>query len=388
MRRNLSVLLGARGLVFGLAFVNSIILARYFGPADFGLYSFAIGVTTIVFGIGDFGLAGFAARRFRLAPELRDELLAVFLRIGSVAGWVLTAGIVVVALGWARTPGERWALLAACVPQFFRTLAAPLRALLTSEERVPALAFQELGVRLGTTILLVAAVVAGANVLVVLALGGIPTAGAYWWLRRRYAATPQPGLPVGPVVREGAAFWVYAILYATYFQIDVALLERMLSLTAVGYYGVATRFVYPLLQLPAALMVTAFPRLVSGAEPALQAKLRWTLFGAAGALGIGLAGAAPWLVPWLVGEKYLAAVATLQIFSLYLPVAFLQTLNINRFLALGRGWLLAGVYGVGLVVNVVLNLWWIPRYEQNGCAAATVTAEAVVWLVSAWLLRR
>jgi len=387
LRRNFLVLLGARGLVFGLAFVNSVLLARYFGPTDFGLYSYAIGVTTIVFGIGDFGVSGFAARKFRLAPQLRNELLAVFLRIGTAAGWVLTAVIVAVAWGWAQTPFERWALLAACVPQFFRTVAAPLRALLTSEERVPALAFQELSVRLGTTILLVAVVLLHGNVFLVLALTGIPTAAAYWWLRCRYAPAPKAGLQVGAVLREGGAFWVYALLYATYFQIDVAMLERMQSLTAVGYYGVATRFVYPLLQIPAALMVSAFPRLVSSSEPVLRVKLRRTLLAAAFALGIGLAAGAPWLVPWLVGERYVAAVATLQILSLYLPVAFFQSLNVNRFLAAGRGWELAIVYATGLATNVGLNLYLIPRFEQNGCALATVTGEVVVLIISTWLLR-
>jgi O-antigen/teichoic acid export membrane protein len=70
-----------------------------------------------------------------------------------------------------------------------------------------------------------------------------------------------------------------------------------------------------------------------------------------------------------------------------LPVAFLQTLNVNRFLAAGRGWALTAVYAAGLVTNVGLNLYLIPRFAHNGCAVATVAGEAVVWVVSTWLLR-
>jgi O-antigen/teichoic acid export membrane protein len=62
LRRNFLTLLVARGLALGLAVVNALLLARYLGPRDFGLYTYAFSVTTIVFGLADLGLTSHAVR--------------------------------------------------------------------------------------------------------------------------------------------------------------------------------------------------------------------------------------------------------------------------------------------------------------------------------------
>jgi O-antigen/teichoic acid export membrane protein len=391
LKKNFVVLLLSRGLVLVLALVNSVLLARYLGPHDFGVYSYAIGVTTIVFGLADLGLSSYAARQFQLQPARRRGFLHAFTTITYRMGLLLSIGVIGVACGWVTNPLVRWALAIACVVQFFRGVSVPWRALLSSEERIPEIGWQELGVRLGTTVLLVALVLMRQGVLAMLWATAVPVAAGYWWLRRvvrnnDYAAEP---VGLGAMFQDAWPFTVYALVYAAYFQIDLVLLEKLQPLKVVGYYSAATRFIYPLLQVPAALMTSAFPRLVTAStvdNPRLRGKLLRTLLGIAVVASAALAIGAPWLVPRLLGEKYAAAIVTLQIMTLYLPLTFGQALAANILMAAGRGRELALIYGVGLAANVGLNLWLIPRYAQNGCALATVGAETIVVAISAFLL--
>jgi PST family polysaccharide transporter len=392
LRKNFVVLLLSRGLVLALALVNSVLLARILGPRDFGVYSYAIGLTTIVFGLADLGLSSYVVRQFQLQPARRWGVLRAFHALTCRMGLLLGLAVTGAACVWVTNPLVRWALAIACVMQFFRGVSVPARAWLSSEERIPEIAKQELGVRLGTTVLLVAMALLGQGVLAMLWATALPVAAGYGWLRRLVRGGPEAAEPValGAILREAWPFTIYALAYAAYFQIDIVLLEKLQSLTVVGYYGTATRFIYPLLQIPAALMTSAFPRLVATStdgNPRLRGKLLGTLLGTGCAAAVVLAAAAPWLVPVLLGGKYAAATGTLQILTLYLPLTFGQALAANILMAHGRGKALALIYVIGLAANVGLNLWLIPLYAQNGCAVATVGAEALVVVLSIVALR-
>jgi O-antigen/teichoic acid export membrane protein len=50
----------------------------------------------------------------------------------------------------------------------------------------------------------------------------------------------------------------------------------------------------------------------------------------------------------------------------------------NLFLAYNRLGLETGIMAVGVVINVALNLFLIPRFGLNGAAFATAAAEAMV----------
>jgi O-antigen/teichoic acid export membrane protein len=396
LRKNFIVLLLSRGLVLALALVNALLLARYLGPYDFGMFSYAVGVTTIVFGWADLGLSSYAARQFQLQPARRRGVLRGFATITVRMGLLLSIGVIAGALWFGKDRVVSWALAVACVAQFFRGLSVPWRALLSSEERIPEIGFQEFSVRLGTTVLLVAVATARQGVLAMLWATAIPVVVGYWWLRRQtkgLADGDSEPVALRSMLCEAWPFTLYAIVYAVYFQIDIVLLEKLQPLDVVGYYGAATRFIYPLLQVPAALMLSAFPKLVAVSQVGtteegrrLRVKLLRTLLGTACLAAVALAMLAPWIVPMLLGPKYNEAVVTLQIMTLFLPLTFGQTLAANILMASGRGRELAAIYGIGLVANVGLNLWLIPLYAHNGCAIATVGGEAVVVAVSAFLL--
>ena len=390
LRRNFLNLLFARGLTLALALVNAVLLARYLGPKDFGLYSYAFSVTTIVFGLADLGLSSHVARLLRLEPARRTTLLNAFARLTNTMSLLLSAAVIVLAWVLVTDRLTRWALTLVCLPQFFRAAAVPVRALLTSEEQIPQLGLQELAIRAGTLLLLLVTMLLRQGVLMMVWVSAVPMLASYAYLRRRYwpsdSGSSSARNELAGLSRQAWAFTLYALFYAAYFQIDVVLLEKLQPLTNVGYYGAATRFIYPLLQVSSALMTSAFPRLVTVADSQrrrFNLKLLMTLVGVGVLFAVCLAGSASWLLPLLVGKRYAPAVLTLQIMALYVPLTFVQALGANILLAAGRIRALVGVYGSGLVANVALNLWLIPRYAHNGCAVATVAAEALVLAITA-----
>jgi hypothetical protein len=92
-------------------------------------------------------------------------VLAVFTRLTITMSMALAVAVCLSVFFGVRDPTAQLALMLACLPQFFRAVAVPLRALLASEEQGVSLGYQELIVRLGTTLLILTAIAAGQGVL-------------------------------------------------------------------------------------------------------------------------------------------------------------------------------------------------------------------------------
>lgn len=93
----------------------------------------------------------------------------------------------------------------------------------------------------------------------------------------------------------------------------------------------------------------------------------------------GIVAVASTLVPIFLGDGYEPSIRLLQLFSLL--VLFIGLSNVNGmqlFIPTGRQNMLTLTVTAGAVVNVILNLIFIPKLAATGACIATVIAEAVV----------
>ena len=56
-------------------------------------------------------------------------------------------------------------------------------------------------------------------------------------------------------------------------------------------------------------------------------------------------------------------------------------------IAQGKAWRLVWIYGIAMVVNVMLNIIFTPRFGYTAAAAITGVSEGVVLLLLGWNLR-
>jgi O-antigen/teichoic acid export membrane protein len=172
-------------------------------------------------------------------------------------------------------------------------------------------------------------------------------------------------------------------------KIDEVMLRLLAGPAAVGIYAAATRLTEIWYFVPVALASSLLPALLR-AQAAGGAAYRGRMqqyydvsAGAAYALSVPMALAAPWIVRAAYGEAFAAAgpIVAVHIWSsvfVFVGVARGQWLVNER---LQIFYLVATL--AGAAVNIALNFVLIPRWAGLGAAVATVVSQALAaWLSS------
>ena len=154
----------------------------------------------------------------------------------------------------------------------------------------------------------------------------------------------------------------------------------------VGIYAIAYKFIEQSFLIPGLLMSAIFPILVKRmhesreqSEELIRKAFVFLLL-----VGIPLAMAifimAERLVGLVASEDFAPAAEPLRVVSLVLPVIFASMIFFNVLIVLNRQRTLILVSLLSLVLNLALNLYFIPRYSYMGAAWTTVATETVAFL--------
>lgn len=171
---------------------------------------------------------------------------------------------------------------------------------------------------------------------------------------------------------------VYLLVFAAYDRVvDSLMIERFLGIREVAWYGLGYK-IYAVLIMPAYfLMGSVFPLLAKRGIGGSERKIRLLLMGGAVAVVLTVTAAAPVIVGVMGGDGYGATVNVLR------------GLMVALFFAYNNHWLgfklIAGrrqreVLWTGLaalMVNVLGNLWAIPRFGIMGAVVVTGLTEIV-----------
>ncbi len=213
-------------------------------------------------------------------------------------------------------------------------------------------------------------------------------------------ATGPQGRPGGDrreesPLREGLAFgWkaqVGALSWFLHYRSDMILVSALSGPAALGYYAVAVGLVEKLYLLPSAIGTVLFPRLAREGEAGRRVLTplasRITLLLTLSAT-VPLAALSWPLIRVLFGRAFLPALKPLLIL---LPGV--AALSVGRVLsadlnARGKPGVVAGVNLLLALVNIGLNLWWIPILGVSGAALATTTSYTLAVLILAWVFVR
>lgn len=182
------------------------------------------------------------------------------------------------------------------------------------------------------------------------------------------------------MIKLGALYAASLLVMKLIYRIDVLLLERLADLSEVGYYSVAVNISEQLWQLPLAMGVVIMSRSANTVDKTLMNTKVAQLFRLS--LLAGIAGAAllfvitPTIIPWLYGDNFAPASRLLQTIlpGIVLFVAF-RILN-SHLNGLGKP--LFAIYAIvpALLLNIILNILWIPLHAGAGAAMATNVSYA------------
>jgi len=379
-----------RVLTAALGVGCSVLVARVLGPGGQGAYASVFVLAQVLMGVSSLGVGKAAVYEMGRGRHPAAAVRSATWRLGVRQAFV--AGAAVGAAAWLAprwlTDLEPVAVACAAPLVVFGLLLAFGQSLLRGAERILACNLTDLGAS-AVAFAAVATCVLWSRAEVgwyVVARGLGPLVGLVAVLT--LAGPGGAGRPDPAVARDllsyGWVFLLFSVCLMLIYRSDVLMLTGFLGQRAAGLYSVATLAGEMFLFVPEAVLFVLLPRVarrpeaVGAEETARVCRLTVAVLALP---AFALVAAAPAVMTLLFGPAFREAAPMLQI--LVPAIVALSVFQILGTFFVGRGhqgWL-ARMAGVGLALNVALNLWWIPRW--GGCGAAWSSMAAYGWLAAA-----
>lgn len=395
LARNSIILVGTEVLARGMGLFVFIPLARTVGAAELGTLAFAVSISQLVVHLPRFGFERFVQRELSRSPEALPRLWATIMAIkASFSG--IAAGSILAILWLNRSPiSKMWIVLLVLTSMLlYDSLAqfhsACFRAFHRAEyEAVVRLVYSAIYVVGGLTAIRFGWGVVGVASALVIA-GAVTVAHSTWLLHHRICSLTLSinRAAIRPVLTGSLPFFLMVLVVLVYNQIDMILLSLISGDRETGIYAAAMKPFEATSLIPAGVMGTLLPAL-SRDWPVSKEQFAKTLtagFRYMGMLGLPLAvGGVVCAVPLLhllYGSRYEESARAFQILSVAVVFSFWNHLFSAALIAMNQEKNLLRIGIGGVVINMALNLFLIPRYGALGSGMAVVITQLCLFLLA------
>jgi O-antigen/teichoic acid export membrane protein len=395
----------------GLAYLSQILLARWMGGSDYGVYVYVWTWVLLLGSMMDFGISVSAQK---LIPEYRTRGEHALLR-GFLSGsrWMtfIVSSIVSLLLAGVVKMLSPWIEAGAVVPLYIGCLTLPAFVVANTQDGIarshdwmrlglmPQFVVRQsliigftagafaLGFHLGAT----AAMLASAAAVWIAMIGQMIV------MNRRLGSTIEPG-PKAYDFRGWLAVSLPILMVEGFYLLlsytDVLLLQQFRSSEEVGVYFAVVKTLALVSFIHYAMSATTAHRFAeyhaTGDRARLSAyvahAIKWTFWPSVAATALLLAFGKPLL--WLFGPQFVAGYDIMFIAAIGLVVRSAIG-PVERLLnMLGHQHACALAYASAFVMNVVLCVMLIPRFGGHGAAAATSLALVFETVLLFWIVRR
>jgi O-antigen/teichoic acid export membrane protein len=395
----------------GLAYLSQILLARWMGGSDYGIYVYVWTWVLLLGSMMDFGISASAQK---IIPEYRTRGEQALLR-GFLSGsrWMTLSVSAVVSLllaGVVRLVSP-WLGAGEIVPLYIGCATLPAFVVANTQDGIArSHDWMRLGLMPQFVIrqALIIGLTAGAFALG-LHLGAtiamLASAGAVWIamigqmivMNRRLARHIGPG-PKAYDFRGWLAISLPILLVESFYLLlsytDVLVLQQFRSSEEVGVYFAVVKTLALVSFIHYAMSATTAHRFAEyhalGDKQRLSAyvahSIKWTFWPSLAATVLLLALGKPLL--WLFGAQFVGGYDIMFIAAIGLVVRSAIG-PVERLLnMLGHQHICALAYALAFVMNVVLCIVVVPRFGGHGAAAATSISLVFETVLLFWIVRQ
>ena len=372
-----------------IAFLVGIYVVRYLGPENFGLLSYAISFVGLFATIATLGLDSILVRELVKDPTRRDELLGsvFYLRIiGAVIAVLLTIittfilhesyfNILLITIIVTSTIFQSLNV----IEYYFQArVESKFNVYVQSSSLIISSIIKALLVLFNASLIYFAIVYVIEFVLLSLGyylvyrINNLKISG---W---KFKSTTAINL-----IRDAWPLVLSGVVIAVYMKIDQVMIKNILNTTEVGFYAAAVKLSEASYFIPMAICTSLFPAIINAKQinETIYLNRMQKLYDLLSVISIVIAVIVTFLSELIItiifGVKYLPSASVLTIYiwagvPVFLGVATSQYLineNLTR-LAFYRTF-------IGMIINVILNIFLIPIYGINGAAIATLISYSL-----------
>ena len=369
--------------------IIGMISARYLGPSNYGLITYAASIVAFALPIMRLGLNATLVYELVESPESEGEIMGTSLTLNVLSGIACIGGVSLFSV--LTNMGERETIIV-CILYSVSILFAAL-------EMIQYWYQYKLLSKYSSIIMLVGYFCVSAYKIYLLASGksvywfalshsveyGIIGILLLWFYNRKSGYKLSFSWSLAKKLFSKSKHYIVSAMMIVIIQnTDHIMLTSMVGKTENGYYSAAAtaaivaQFVY-------LAVVDSYRPLILSAKKTSKVEYENNISGLYSVIvyflliqSVAFTIFAPLIINILYGAEYLAAVPVLRILMWYQAFAFMGTIRNIWILAEGKQKCLPFINFVGVVFNIVLNFFLIPVWGACGAAIASLATQFIM----------
>ncbi len=372
-----------------------MLIAKHFGAANYGDYAKVTAFVSLFYLLADFGFNAVFLQKEEAPKRFRDLL---YTRAIAAAVLIVLVNLVAVLLPYNSQTGIGFSpFVRGAIALFSFTILTEsiLYSAFAAFQRKYLYARFMWATIIGsfTTLCMVGIFILSGFplfwIFVGYLIGGVIEAGiAIAFTKEKVFPISLQAKFIKELIRETLPIALMLIFNLVYFRVDTILLSLFKSSTDVGLYDISYRVFDFLIALPLFLSNVLYPKLIENEKNNRNLKAMLVVyvfcFAVLGALvALPFWFGAPLLFSF-IKPQLLPAVAPLRLLLVSLPIFFATNILQWILLAKKQQKYLALVYVLLTIVNIALNLVFIPSFGYVASAIITGIGEAIVLALFLW----
>lgn len=385
---NTGWLFGDQMLRMAVGLLVGVWIARYLGPEQFGLLSYAMAFVALFGAIASLGLNGIVVRDLVKDPSGANATLGTAFALQFIGGF-MAFGLAIATIGLAR-PDDSLSRLVVAVLGFVMVFKCTevvkywFESLVQSKYTV----WVENGAFMAFAAVKVGLILANASLMsfvwAVFAEGLLVAAGLlgmYGWRGGRLLAWQGHYQRAKILLKDSWPLILSGLAIMVYMRIDQIMLGQMLGDEAVGIYSAAVRISEVWYFVPMAIVASVFPAIIEAKKQSesLYYERLQKLYDLMTLLALGVALSmtlmSDWLMAMLYGDNYFGAGTVLALHVWTGLFVFMGVASGRWYLSENLQKLAFARTLLGAFINVVANVLLIPKYGVQGAAIGTLLSQ-------------
>lgn len=377
----------------GVSLVTTMLVARMLGPSVFGTLNYVLSLIGIFTIIGSLGVSTVVYKELVAHKENRGEILASALTLTFSTGVLAILAVLTMLYFIPETMHIK--VLAFMMSLSFLTQPFTLLGLdFLKDNEVKFATVTQLATLVITSVLKVLVVYLYASIgyfIIVLVLENFIAGCLYSYQIKKIKGRTLPfHMSLVSKAQIKYLFWsslplAFMIAFTEiYARIDQVMLKHYINTEAVGLYSAAVRLTEVWYFIPNILITSLFPSLVNSSMNSRgEHRKRFTIFilvllAASLLISFGTLFLSKFLVMIIYGKDFLAAIPILSVYIFSLIGSFLSILLLQELFLRNKKWQVILLPASTSLLNIVLNIYLIPKEGAIGAAIATVISYNVI----------
>jgi O-antigen/teichoic acid export membrane protein len=366
-----------------ISFIVTTVIARYLGPENYGVLSYAVSFTGLFSFVAALGLDTVLYRDLINYPDKKNGLLGTGFYLKLIGGIISFLSVIMMLFLLNNTKITNYVIVFIALSFIFQPFNV-INYYFQSKVISKNITIVSLCVVFLLSLFKLVVVLIGKGLLFfsfVFFIEPILYATGYVYLYTKsgeniFKWTFEPALAKSmlfsswPLILTSA----FSLIYS---RIDQVMIKQYLDVSSVGIYDVAVRIAEVWYFVPGLLVTSLFPAVVNAKKTETNLylkrvkKLFILILSVSLLLIIPIYFASSWIIKSFFGTEYLAAIPVLKIY-IWAGIGMAVGYVINHyFITENKTGLIFVINFFAMVLNVTLNVYLIPTYGISGAAIAT-----------------